>query len=81
MIDEGSTELPTLFEDLLEWKLPGGEAEGNTNSDHFDFDKMEDEQDDSTFQSRPSSASDTATAIDRSLYEVCNRAPAKLGVQ
>ena len=84
MMDEESSAMPPLFEDLLEVEPGGEDAEGDAISDILDMDGMEDEEEDSTFpipQSRPPSATDTAPPVDSSLYEVCKRAAAKLGIQ
>lgn len=83
MADEPS-EMPPLFEDLLEGEPGAEDAEGDANSDLLDMDEMDEEEDDTTFpikQSRPPSASDTAPPVDSNLYEVCKRAAAKLGIQ
>lgn len=47
MMDDGSPEMPPMFEDLLEGEPGGEEAEGNANSDLLDMGKMEEEEDDS----------------------------------
>lgn len=54
-----------------------------SNSD-LDMDKMEKEENDSTFtddQSRPLSALDAATIMDSNLFEVCKQGAAKLRAQ
>ncbi|XP_077949128.1 uncharacterized protein LOC120812025 [Gasterosteus aculeatus] len=84
MMDAESTEMPPLFEELLELELGGEDAEGDANSDLLDVDDIEEEEDDSTFPvepPRPPSASDVVPPVDNNLYEVCKRAASKLGVQ
>ena len=69
-MDEESSAMPPLFEDLLEVEPGGEDAEGDAISDILDMDGMEDEEEDSTFpipQSRPPSATDTAPPVDSSL--------------
>uniref|UniRef100_A0AAV2LK34 Uncharacterized protein n=1 Tax=Knipowitschia caucasica TaxID=637954 RepID=A0AAV2LK34_KNICA len=84
MLNDDDADMPPLFEDLLEVD-PGDEgADGNdAASDFLEAVDMDDVEEDSTFpaaQSRPSSASEAATPVDSSLYDVCKRAAAKLNI-
>uniref|UniRef100_A0AAV2J5L0 LRRNT domain-containing protein n=1 Tax=Knipowitschia caucasica TaxID=637954 RepID=A0AAV2J5L0_KNICA len=84
MLNDDDADMPPLFEDLLEVD-PGDEgADGDdAASDFLEAVDMDDVEEDSTFpaaQSRPSSASEAATPVDSSLYDVCKRAAAKLNI-
>ncbi|XP_034564504.1 uncharacterized protein LOC117830473 [Notolabrus celidotus] len=84
IMETDSPVMPPLFEELLDLERGEEDAEDDANSDLLDLNEMEDEEDDSTFptqHSRPPSASDAAPQVDSSLYEVCKRAAAKLGIQ
>ena len=84
MMEAEAPVMPPLFDELLKGDPGCEDAEGDANSDLLDiYDNMEEEEDDSTFptpQSRPPSASETVPPVDSSLYEVCKRAAAKLGI-
>lgn len=54
MMDDGSPEMPPIFEDLLEGEWGGEEAEGDANYDRLDMEEME--EDDSTFPVQQSKA-------------------------
>ncbi|CAL9704375.1 unnamed protein product [Knipowitschia caucasica] len=84
MLNDDDADMPPLFEDLLEVD-PGDEgADGDdAASDFLEAVDMDDVEEDSTFpaaQSRPSSASEAATPVDSSLYDVCKRAAAWLNI-
>uniref|UniRef100_A0AAV2K1K5 Uncharacterized protein n=1 Tax=Knipowitschia caucasica TaxID=637954 RepID=A0AAV2K1K5_KNICA len=71
MLNDDDTDMPPLFEDLLEVD-PGDEgADGNdAASDFLEAVEMDYVEEDSTFpaaQSLPSSASETATPVDSNL--------------
>lgn len=63
MIEAECLDMPPLFEVLLEMEPGCKEAEGNSNSDLLDVDKMEDKEDNSTFPTQQSSPTMCQTVL------------------